>query len=160
RRAALHLGSGSETRARPGVIGILSLLLAATISAADDANRSIPPDEERFISPPLPNVALTTATRVRTDLQTVAAGPPLLWAFVLSRCAGVCSPFRTSWRAADAQLRRRPEVHRLVLSFDPRDTASDMAATAHHLGADTDSEWTFAVAAAGDIRRLASAVGF
>jgi cytochrome oxidase Cu insertion factor (SCO1/SenC/PrrC family) len=149
-------------RARAGwLINATALLLAATTVAADrGADRSIPPDEERFLSVELPNIALTTANGARTDLQNIAAGRPLLLAFVFTRCAGVCSPFLASWRAAEQQLPRRAGVGRLVLSFDPRDSAADMATAAHHLGVDTSIDWTFAVAAPDDIRRLTAAIGF
>jgi hypothetical protein len=46
------------------------------------------------------------------------------------------------------------------LSFDPRDTAADMGGLAHHLGAEASSDWTFAIAASDDVRRLAAATGF
>jgi cytochrome oxidase Cu insertion factor (SCO1/SenC/PrrC family) len=123
-------------------------------------DRSVPPDEERFVNAPLPDVALTTATGDRVRLASLASGRPLLLAFVFTRCTGVCSPFLASWRAADQWLSARGPVQRLVVSFDPRDSAADMAALARHLGAENDVNWTFAIAAPDDIQRLASAAGF
>jgi hypothetical protein len=51
-------------------------------------------------------------------------------------------------------------VHRLVLSFDPRDSAADIRALAGHVGATNDRDWTFAIAAPDDVRTLAEATGF
>ena len=90
----------------------------------------------------------------------VARGRPLLLALVLTCCVGVCSPFLASWKSADGWLVERANIRRVVISFDPRDTAADMAEFARHFGLDTDPDWTFAVAAPDDVRRLAAAAGF
>jgi hypothetical protein len=94
------------------------------------------------------------------DLATLASGQPLLLAFVFTRCAGVCSPFLTSWRAADRWVTSPRPVRRLVMSFDPRDSVSDMAALAQHVGVERDPNWTFAVASRDNVRRLTAAAGF
>jgi protein SCO1 len=145
-------------RARARLTCAFALLACASAASASD--RTIPPDEDRFINAPLPNILLTTAAGVRTDVASVAGGRPLLLALVFTRCAGVCSPFLFSWRAADGWLPARSAVTRLVLSFDPRDTPADMAEFASHVGAAGDRGWTFGVAAPEDVRRLADAVGF
>jgi protein SCO1 len=141
------------------VIGFLALVSAPSAAGAGP-EAAAPPAEDRFVNAPLPNVGLTTAGGARTDVATVAGGRPLLLALVFTRCAGVCSPFLASWRAADRWLRKDNQVVRLVLSFDPRDSAADMAELARHLGLAHDAAWTFAVAAPDDIRRIAAAVGF
>jgi protein SCO1 len=150
-----------RTRARRLIVSAAALLLATQIaSAGGSQDRSTPPDEERYVSAQLPNIALTTSRGTATDLQRVANGRPLLLAFVFTRCTGVCSPFLMSWRAADQQLSRRADVARLVLSFDPRDRPADMAEVARHLGAEDDAAWAFGVARPEDIRRLTETVGF
>jgi protein SCO1 len=136
------------------------LVVAATAAAELPDARSSPPDEERLLNVTLPDATLTTATGARLALSDVGRGRPLLLTFVFTRCAGVCSPFLRSWRAADRAVSRRSAFHRLVLSFDPRDSAADMAILARHLDAERDANWTFAVAAASDVRRLAAATGF
>jgi cytochrome oxidase Cu insertion factor (SCO1/SenC/PrrC family) len=137
------------------------LLLASTVVLADvGSDRVVPPDEERFVNVALPNVALTTAAGARVNLASIGSGRPLLLAFVFTRCTGVCSPFLLSWRAADQWLPNRVAVQRLVVSFDPRDSAAAMAALARHLGVENDVTWTFAVAAPEDVRRLAEVTGF
>jgi protein SCO1 len=136
---------------------LLSVFVATAAQARDP--RSIPPDEDRFLNAPLPNVTLTTASGRRVALVDVGSGRPLLFTFVFTRCAGVCSPFLASWRTADRSASRRSSVHRLVVSFDPRDTTADMAALARHLGAE-EPDWTFAIAERDDVQRLAEATGF
>ena len=107
----------------------------------------------------MPDVALTTTTGAHVTLAEIARGRPLALTFVFTRCAGVCSPFLMTWRAADRALGRHGYA-RLVLSFDPRDTIEDMSALRHHLSLKEDMDWTFAIAGSDDVRRLASAIGF
>ena len=65
-----------------------------------------------------------------------------------------------SWRSAERSVGRPAAYCRLVLSFDPRDTPADMAMLAHHLDVESGEDWTFAIAAPDDVRRLADATGF
>jgi protein SCO1/2 len=136
--------------------------LVASVAAAAPARdpRAVPPDEDLVLNLPLPDIALTTAAGTGAALSSVARGRPLLFTFVFTRCPGVCSPFLASWRRSDRSVSAPRSFHRLVLSFDPRDTTADMAALARHLGLDTDPDWTFAIATPGDVRRLAAATGF
>ena len=137
--------------------GLLLLAAASTDSiAAPRDPRADPPDEDRFLNVPLPDIPITPAAGAATRLSAIGRGRPLLFTFVFTRCAGVCSPFLMSWRAAATSR----SFHRLVLSFDPRDTVDDMAATARHLGLDMNPDWTFAIAAPDDVRRLAETTGF
>jgi protein SCO1 len=141
----------------------LFLALAGPAAAQTDS-RAEPPDETRLLNMPVPDVWLTTAAGDRMALSTLGRTRPLVLGFVFTRCAGVCSPFLRSWRAADGALApsasSRSSFHRLVVSFDPRDTAADMSALAAHVGASNDPDWTFAIAAAEDVRKLAEATGF
>jgi len=134
----------------------LVLTLAGSAAAQIDP-RAEPPDETRLLGTPLPDVGLTTAAGDRIPLSTLSRTKPLVLGFVFTRCAGVCSPFLRSWRAADGGL---SSFHRLVLSFDPRDTPANMSALAAHVGASNDPDWTFAIAAPEDVRKLAEATGF
>jgi protein SCO1 len=143
------------------------LLTLAGSAAAQTGSRAEPPDETRLLNTPLPDVRLTTAAGDRIALSTLSRSKPLVLGFVFTRCAGVCSPFLRSWRAAEDRLWRSASsassassFHRLVLSFDPRDTAADMSALAAHVGASNDPNWTFAIAAPEDVSRLAEATGF
>lgn len=144
-----------------GVVLLYALSTAVAASAQNADPREQPPSETGLVTKPLPDIPLTTATGAPTTIAEVAGGRPLLLTFVFTRCAGVCSPFLRSWESADRSLGRGRAYARLVLSFDPRDTSADMAMLAHHMELGADSrEWTFAVAEAADVRRLADAVGF
>jgi protein SCO1 len=140
---------------------LLSSLSVAVASAQNADPRDRPPSETGLVARPLPNIPLTTSTGARTTIADVARNGPLLLTFVFTRCAGVCSPFLRSWESADRSLGRGSAYARLVLSFDPRDGAADMAMLAHHMELGEGSrDWTFAVAEPADVRRLADAVGF
>ena len=140
---------------------LLSRLLTTTVSAQTADPRDQPPSETGLVARLIPDVTLTTSTRARARLAEIAGGRPLLLTFVFTRCAGVCSPFLRSWRSADLRIGRGDAYARLVISFDPRDTPSDMAMLARHMQVVDDSlDWTFAVAEPVDVLRLAEAVGF
>jgi protein SCO1/2 len=122
--------------------------------------RAAPPDEDRLLYAVVPDVMITTSQGRSVRLFEIAGGRPMLLTFAFTRCAGVCSPFLRSWRAAD---RSATDAYvRVVLSFDPRDTPADMNGLADHLALeDAERErWTFAVAEQEEVRRLAEATGF
>jgi protein SCO1 len=139
---------------------LLSSLSIATVGAQSADTRDQPPSETGLVERRLPDVPLRTSTGARIMLADIARERPLLLTFVFTRCAGICSPFLRSWRAADRTLGGGDAYARLVISFDPRDTASDMAMLAHHMEVGDNSNWTFAVGEPADVRRLADAVGF
>ena len=144
-----------------GTAALLAAACAITSLRAQSADpRDTPPKEERLLNTVVPDILLTTATGTRVTLSQIAHGRPLLLGFVFTRCAGVCSPFLTSWRSADRALPEGRRYLRLVLSFDPRDTVTDMSTLAHHHALDHNDDWTFAVGDPKDIRRLADATGF
>jgi cytochrome oxidase Cu insertion factor (SCO1/SenC/PrrC family) len=132
-------------------------LTLAGAAAAQPDSRAEPPDETRLLNRPLPDIGLTTAASERIALSTLSRTKPLVLGFVFTRCSGVCSPFLRSWRAADDGL---SSFHRLVVSFDARDTVADMSALAGHVGASNDPNWTFAIAAPEDVTTRAEATGF
>jgi protein SCO1 len=150
RQSALRLGGIA--------IAVFVALSAAAVAQIDQ--RVDPPDEGRLMNNRLPDIDVTTSAGTRLRLSQVPHGQPLILGFAFTRCAGVCSPFLRSWRTADSSVSSQSAFHRLVLSFDPRDSPADMAALARHLGAQHDANWTFAVAAASDLQRLAAATGF
>jgi protein SCO1 len=150
-------------RARAGCVIAVAILIATVAARAADVaggDRSIPPDEDRFINAELPDVQVTTTGGRSLSLAQIAAGRPLLLAFVFTRCTGVCSPFLASWRMSDQWLPASRAVQRVVLSFDPRDSTDDMAAFARHFDVGNDAGWTFGIVAPDDIRRVTSAAGF
>jgi len=140
---------------------LLVAMCAITALGAQNADpRDVPPSEERLLNTAVPDIALTTTTGARVSLSQIAHDRPVVLAFVFTRCGGVCSPLLTSWRSADRSLPEKRSYLRLVLSFDPRDTVTDMSTLAHHHNLDDDSDWVFAVAEPREIRRLADAIGF
>jgi protein SCO1 len=146
------------------VKGAAALLVAAcvitSLSAQSADPKDTPPSEERLLNTVVPDIALTTATGAPVTLSQIARGRPLVLAFVFTRCAGVCSPFLTSWQSADRALPEERTYVRLVLSFDSRDTVTDISTLAHHHALNDNDAWTFAIGEAKDIRRLADATGF
>ena len=140
---------------------LLTLSAGPALAQALDSRRA-PPDEERLLYAPVPDIQLTTSTGQQVTLSATSGGRPMLLSFVFTRCAGVCSPFMRSWRSAERSVGRpRPAAYsRLVLSFDPRDTPADMASLANHLDVESGEDWTFAIAAPAEVRRLAESTGF
>ena len=151
---------------RQRVVGVrLMLALLLTLSAGPAAAQALdprraPPDEERLLYTIVPDIQLTTSIGTQVTLSEASRGRPLLLTFVFTRCAGVCSPFMRSWRSAEWNVGRPAAYSRLVLSFDPRDTPADMEMFAHHLDMESGEDWTFAIAAPGEVSRLADATGF
>ena len=139
---------------------LMLVCMVAAATAQSAVSRDTPPSEERVLNTPVPDVWLTTATGTRVKLSQLAPAKPLVLTFVFTRCAGVCSPFLMSWRAADRALGRQGAYSRLVLSFDPRDTQADMSALARHLALQESDNWTLAVGDPNEVRRLAEAIGF
>ena len=123
--------------------------------AAPDA----PPDEARYVTRDVPDVALRTADG-EIPLSALWREGPLVLTMVFTRCAGICSPYLRALRRADEALDLPDDVRRVVLSFDPRDTPDDMRRTAGHLGVAGDAGWVLGVAAPADVDRLARAFGF
>ena len=139
----------------------LLMVACATVAHAQSVTpRDTPPSEERLLNAPVPDIWLTTTSGSRVRLSQVAPGRALVLTFVFTRCAGVCSPFLMTWRAADRSLGRKEAYSRLVLSFDPRDSDADMATLARHLTVGENAGWTFAVAEHDEVRRLAETTGF
>jgi protein SCO1/2 len=137
------------------------VMCIATAAAAQSADpRNTPPNEERLLNTPVPDVSLTTTSGTRVRLSQIASGKPLVLTFVFTRCAGVCSPFLMTWRAADRAVGRQDTYQRVVLSFDPRDTTDDLSVLRQHLALKENDDWTLAVGDPDDVRRLAAAIGF
>jgi protein SCO1/2 len=150
-----HVGVRAVWAALPVV------LCVATVAAAQSADpRDTPPNEERLLNAPVPDVWLTTTTGTRVKLSQIASGKPLVLTFVFTRCTGVCSPFLMTWRSADRAVGRHGNYSRVVLSFDPRDSTDDMSVLRQHLTLEENEDWTLAVGDPDDVRRLAAAIGF
>jgi protein SCO1/2 len=138
----------------------VAMCVMTSLHAQSIDPRDTPPGEERLLNAVVPDVSLITTTGARVRLSQLAPGTPVLLGFVFTRCGGVCSPFLMSWRSADRALGDKRAYLRLVISFDPRDTAADLSVFAQHYNLDDNEDWIFAVANSSDVRRLADATGF
>jgi protein SCO1/2 len=153
--------------ARFGVIG-KGLILMSVLAASPDAPAQVvgeksdaPPNEGRYLYRALPDIGVRSESERTFRLSELWRERPILLTLVFTRCAGVCSPLLRSLKAAaEAVGGIGREYGVVVLSFDPRDTPSDMAELAEHLGVSGDRAWTFGVASVEDLVRLVRATGF
>jgi protein SCO1 len=141
---------------RFAVAAIVIVGIVTAASAQESGARRDPPDETRYIGRALPDIPLST-TRGPSSLSAIGREGPMLITLVFTRCAGVCSPYLRSLRAASDA---RHDVRRLLLSFDPRDTLEDMRALAEHLAVAEREDWIFGTAREEDIRKVTEAIGF
>jgi protein SCO1 len=118
------------------------------------------PDEGRYVGRTLPPVTLTLADGRTTPLASLGQDRPMLLTLVFSRCVGVCTPLLVSLRSAESALGGLPDHRTVVVSFDARDTPSDMEAWARRLQADERTDWVFATGAREDLPALMDAMGF
>ncbi len=145
---------------------VLAVVAGACLARGVPADDIVPPRagempaEGRYVGRSVPDLRLTDSGGRPRSLSEEWKDGPVLLALVFSRCAGVCSPMLASLRSAQAALPAPPPYRTVVVSFDPRDTAADMAEWADRLGLRGRADWTFAVADGPGVRSLASAVGF
>jgi protein SCO1/2 len=140
-----------------GLTAAAALLAGTAAGQAADPGR---PDEARLVYRSVPDVRILTAEGEQS-LRALSAGRPLLVGLVFTRCAGVCSPFVGSLKAAVGAVGGAGRDYRvLLLSFDPRDTADDMEALAARHGLRAADGWVLGWAAPGEVRALADAIGF
>jgi protein SCO1/2 len=119
------------------------------------------PNEGRYLGRQVPDVRLREAAGDEIPLARLWTEKPMLLALVFTRCAGVCSPFLGSLRAAQATVGGSGTDYRtVVLSFDPRDAGTDMVGLARRLGLEGRRDWIFGTASGDDVQRLAQGVGF
>lgn len=120
-----------------------------------------PPNEDRYIYRQVPDIPIQTVEASGVKLSTIWQTKPLLFAMVFTHCTGVCSPFLRSLKSAVSEAGGLGAEYRvLVLSFDPKDTVTDMDMMAESLGVKANPGWIFGTAAPSDITRLAAATGF
>jgi protein SCO1/2 len=137
----------------------LSAALAQEISGA--TNPSQPPDENRYVGQPVPDVLLQRQSQQSVQLSELWKQKPVLLTLVFTRCAGICSPFLHSLKEATAKVGGVGTDYQIVVvSFDPRDGPAEMAEMAATLGLEKAGGWTFAALPTNDVQRLAPAMGF
>lgn len=141
----------------------LALLLptAAHTEQSLGARSNQPPNEDLYIYKEIPDIEIQPVGTAASRLSTIWRNEPVLLTMVFTRCAGVCSPFLRSLKAAAADAGGVGRDYRIVvLSFDPNDSRADMERLADSLQVKSHPGWILGVAAAADIRRLATASGF
>jgi cytochrome oxidase Cu insertion factor (SCO1/SenC/PrrC family) len=145
-------------------VALAVLLVGAMRVSASAAGAVLPvpgslPDEGAYVTRPVPDILVRTTTGDRRLSSLWREGPVVL-TFVFTRCAGICSPYLRAFRAADDALGNPADVRRVVVSFDPRDTAEDMRRSAEHAGIADRADWTVGVAGPDEVAALTRAVGF
>ena len=148
-------------------LGRWLMWLAVLLPAAVHAQQSLgtpsnqPPNEDLYVYKEIPDIEIQSAENVATRLSTIWQNEPVLLTMIFTRCAGVCSAFLRSLKAAAADAGGLGRNYRIVvLSFDPNDTGADMARLADSLDVGSNPGWIFGVAPAAAVRRLATASGF
>ncbi len=134
-----------ETLTAPSSVGV----------AAPDG----PPNEARYVNRAVPDIVVRTASGP-TKLSALWRQGPLVLSMVFTRCAGICSPYLHSLARADRALGLPDDLHRVVVSFDPRDTPERMQRTGERLGVAGRPGWTLGTASPEDVDKLARALGF
>lgn len=146
---------------RTACAGALALLVSAAAWAQQPSpSPEAAPDEGRYLGRPVPDILVRDAAGRTLVLAQASRERPVLLALVFSRCAGICSPFLASLRSAEAAAGETRDYRTVVVSFDPRDTAEDMAAMSRGLDIAGRTGWVFGVVAPNDVEALARAVGF
>jgi len=147
---------------RPGlVVFVLALAALAQAQQSFGVPSNQPPNEDFYVYKQIPDVAIETGASTAMRLSKIWSEKPLLLTMVFTRCAGVCSAFLRSLRAAVLDAQGLGQDYRIVvLSFDPRDTTDDMEMVAESLGVKLDPNWIFAISSAAGIRQVAAASGF
>lgn len=149
----------------PAVASALWLVLAGGLVCAQPTpvppELLQPPDENRYVGREVPDVLLLRQPEPAVPLSGLWKQRPVLFTFVFTRCAGICSPFLHSLKATTAKVGGAGKDYQIVVaSFDPRDGPDTMTAIAGDLGLAKDPGWTFAALSTNDVQRLAPALGF
>jgi cytochrome oxidase Cu insertion factor (SCO1/SenC/PrrC family) len=147
---------------RPGLL-VFVLALSALVQAQQSFGvpSKQPPNEDFYVYKQIPDIAIQTGASTAIRLSQIWSEKPLLLTMVFTHCAGVCSAFLRSLRAAVSDAHGLGQDYRIVvLSFDPRDTTDDMEMVAANLGVKLDPNWIFAISSAAGIRQVAAAGGF
>jgi cytochrome c oxidase subunit 1 len=147
---------GRRWRAIPVV---LAFLLASTAlpGAADEPY----PDEARYLDRAVPDVAVECSPGGALRLSQLWDERPLILAPVFANCAGVCSTFLHSLKAATESAGPPGGAYEVVVvSFDPEDTVRDLARFLRELDVAGNPAWRFCTASSDGIGRLTRSIGF
>lgn len=112
--------------------------------------------EETNIYEKIYDAPLNIAGEQQVSFNERFAGKPLLLALVYTRCTGVCNPFLLQL-SENLQFKGN-SFNVLVLSFDPSDSANDMALMATRFGLENNKQWLFGTTS--HIEELNQSIGF
>jgi len=131
---------------------ISGLLLIATGILGAQLN------EGRYYLRRLPDVPLILTDGEQTSLYRFLQHQSILLTLFSARCGGLCSPYLLFLKQA---LGTAPEGFTvLALSFDSRDTRSDVRAMAHRLGLAEQPGWRWGIIPPEHIPRLLTTLGY
>lgn len=152
-----HIGAIVRAAILVGTLLIPPVVMAQVVGEKSNS----PPNEGRYLYRPVPDILVHSWPKRSFRLSELWRERPILLTLIFTRCAGACSPLLRSLKAAAASVGGAGRDYTLlVLSFDARDTTSDMVELAEHLGLSKDQAWIFGIAPAQDIAQLIQATGF
>ncbi|MDY0077647.1 MAG: SCO family protein [Bacteroidales bacterium] len=114
--------------------------------------------EETNIYEKVFDVPLQVVDRQSASFDKLYAQRPVILALIFTRCTGICNPFLVKLKENLQFKTQENPFQVLVVSFDPRDSVSDMRRLAQNLGLEDNKQWTFATT--DSISRLNQSVGF
>jgi protein SCO1 len=145
-------------------LSVCVLLIIGRVASAEpsvDAFSTRPPDEDLYVYKHVPDISVQRVGDSETRLSRLWQEKALLLTMVFTQCMGSCSPFLRSLKTATSEAGGLGVDYRiLVLSFDPKDSLTDLEGMSDDLGVRTNAAWVFGTAAPSDVRQLAEATGY
>lgn len=135
------------------IILVLLLYCSAGICQVNTYSLS----EEKNLYKKIADVELNTV-QGKINLSSIYDKSPVLLALVFSRCSGVCNPMLMNLSKTIRNIKSDRNFHILVVSFDLRDSLSDLIAMANHYVPIGEKPWFFATTR--QIKELNSSIGF
>jgi len=114
--------------------------------------------EETNIYEKVFDVPLQLVDQQSASFDELYAQRPVILALIFTRCTGICNPFLVKLKENLQFKTQENPFQVLVVSFDPRDSVSDMQQLAKNLGLEENKQWTFAIT--NSISELNQSVGF
>lgn len=131
------------------------LILTRSLSWGLEGKEAL--SEEENIYQKIANVAITVKGR-EYPLSAFYSKNPIIIAQIFTRCTGICMPFLLQLKTNLQFIQTGKSYKILVLSFDPRDSESDMQQLAETFSLQNDSNWIFATT--DEIETLNNSTGF
>lgn len=137
---------------------ILHVLCACAFALGVNAQPIAPPDQTKTVGRHIPDATLIDDHGDRFLLHSLT-GKPLVISPIFTRCRHTCTMITSHLRDAAAPIDGLGgEYNVLTISFDPGDTAVDLARYRERL--ELPGEWHLAIAAATDLAPVLDALDF